>query len=83
MNERIEILDKFLPKVVRVHGSEHPELADILTQYNLLKDALLADAESETAAQIRAEIDRLTDHFTLPADACPAYEKVYENLKEL
>ena len=74
------VLDKVLPVVVRVHGGHHPELKDILSRYETLRENLRTGASCK---EVAAQIEELTDHFTLPADACEAYTKVYQALEAL
>ena len=38
--------------------------------------------EHDAAGAILGEIDRLSDHFTTPAGACPTYHAFYDGLKE-
>lgn len=73
--EIIKELDKILPVVVRVHGEHHPELRKVQELYTALKAA----PTEETAAFLRT----VTDHFTVPADACPTFRKTYEDLSAL
>lgn len=80
ITECIAVLDKVLPVVVRVHGGNHPELSDIFASYGTLKNAILDGTDTSSAV---AEIRRLTDGYTLPADACQAYTKVYNALKTI
>lgn len=68
-------LDKILPVVDRVHGEHHPELHEVLALYNELKKS----PSSETWSKLRD----LTGNYTVPADACPTYEKTYALLKTL
>lgn len=76
MNQEIvKELDKILPVVVRVHAEHHPELWEVGELYARLKTA----PDEDTVRRLQA----VTDHFTVPADACPTYEKTYRDLAEL
>jgi len=76
MNEQLVTeLNKLLPVVARVHGEHHPELAEVLSLYESFRET----GSAETAARLR----QITGDFTVPADACPTYRKVYEDLTEL
>lgn len=70
--EIIRELDKILPVVERVHGDHHPELHDVARLYTALKQ--------EPAAEVFAELRRVTGNYTVPADACPTFEKTYRDL---
>ncbi|MGD1107286.1 MAG: iron-sulfur cluster repair di-iron protein [Terracidiphilus sp.] len=39
-------------------------------------------SEHDAAGALLADIDRLSDHFTTPAGACPTYHAFYDGLKE-
>ena len=66
-------LDKILPVVVRVHGDHHPELAQVAALYARLK----------AGEDVGDELRQVTQNFTVPADACPTFEKVYKDLSQL
>lgn len=74
-SEIIAELNKVLSVVVRVHGGEHPELRLVAELYARLKET--ADPA------VFSELRRVTDNYSLPEDACTAYEKVYRDLAQL
>ncbi len=65
------------PIVERVHGSNHPEL----TRVRELTEALHAAATDTETAALFSEMRSVTDNYTLPGDACEAFEEVYRVLK--
>ena len=71
----IKELDKILPVVARAHGDQHPELEEVKKLYEQLK------ASPDKAAAER--LKEVTHDFTLPEDACPAYEKTYRHLSAM
>lgn len=73
--ELIKELDKILPVVVRVHGEHHPELARVAELYAMVKE--------NPAEDVLAELKRVTNDYTAPADACPTFCKTYEDLAAL
>ena len=74
MNQEIvKELDKILPVVVRVHGPHHPELAQVAELYARLKNG----------EDVGDALRQVTGNFTVPADACPTFEKVYQDLSQL
>ena len=78
--EKLAILNKILPVVIRVHGSNHPELAKVGEIY-----ANLAN-EEKAKDEMRALISEMNDaanDFVVPADACPTYAKTYALLSKL
>lgn len=76
MNETIvKELDKILPVVVRVHGEHHPELHQVAKLY--------ADLKETKSREILEKLRQVTDHYTAPEDACPTYQKTYQDLSIL
>ena len=76
MNESIvKELDKILPVVVRVHGEHHPELHQVAKLY--------ADLKETKSREILEKLRQVTDHYTAPEDACPTYQKTYQDLSIL
>lgn len=76
MNETIvKELDKILPVVVRVHGEHHPELHQVAKLY--------ADLKESNSREILEKLRQVTDHYTAPEDACPTYQKTYQDLSLL
>ena len=76
MNETIvKELDKILPVVVRVHGEHHPELYQVAKLY--------ADLKETKSREILEKLRQVTDHYTAPEDACPTYQKTYQDLSIL
>ena len=73
----IDELDYLMAKVARVHGDTHPELNEISAIYPKLRAALKSEDHAEAASSLQ-RISELSDGFTLPADACPAYTRVYK-----
>lgn len=78
--EKLAVLNKILPVVIRVHVSNHPELAEVGEIY-----ANLVNGE-KTKEEMQALISDMKDvanDFMVPADACPTYAKTYALLSEL
>ena len=76
MNDTIvKELDKILPVVVRVHGEHHPELHQVAKLY--------ADLKETKSREILEKLRQVTDHYTAPEDACPTYQKTYQDLSIL
>ena len=76
MNETIvKELDKILPVVVRVHGEHHPELHQVAKLY--------ADLKETKSREILEKLRQVTDHYTAPENACPTYQKTYQDLSLL
>lgn len=71
----VKELDKILPVVVRVHGENHPELSKVAELYAAIKE----EASEEVFAQLR----EVTNNYSTPADACPTFQKTYEDLSIL
>lgn len=76
MNEEtIQTLNKILPVVERVHGEHHPELHQVATLYNELRE--------KPSAEIFMKLREVTNNYKTPDDACPTYDKTYRLLEEL
>lgn len=73
--EILKELNKILPVVVRVHGEHHPELREVGELYEQLK--------ANPTAEVCEKLRQVTNHFEIPADACPTYEKTYRYLETL
>ncbi len=75
----IEELDYLMKRVARVHGHEHPELIEISDEYDEFKANLLNN--KDLALKMLNSFKTKTNDFTLPADACQAYERVFKAFK--
>ena len=73
--ELIKELDKILPVVARVHGDNHPELQQVVTCYEAIKE----NPSKEGFEKLR----EVTQNYKIPEDACPTYTKAYQNLAAL
>ena len=75
-NEEIyETLDRILPVVNRAHGKNHPELHKVLALYNKIRKKPLA--------KYFLKIEKLTNNYSVPEDACATFEKAYNLLSIL
>lgn len=117
VTQRITEIKPFLHKLVKVHGSEHPELAEVAQQFtdsaaaltthmkeeekilfpyirNVVTGAakpsestienpveIMMEAHDQEGERFR-KIERLTDHYTPPSDACNTYKVTFALLKE-
>lgn len=79
-SENIEILNKYLPVVTRVHSDIHPELNEVLRLYQEMMQDNKSLEEKQALAQ---DLVRVTDNYTIPTDACESYAKTYELLAAL
>lgn len=76
-------LSKLVPLIKKVHGKDHPELLTVHELFIQLKEVITqADAHLKVA-ELFSEIEKVTNHFVLPADACPAYKETYEILEKM
>ena len=82
MQELIQELDKILPVVVRVHGENHSELAQVGELYTKLREAMDQDNKEE-AKKYMQQLREVSKGFAIPSDACPTYTKTYEDLVAL
>lgn len=77
MQMALKSLDMLLPVVQRVHGEAHPELAEVRTVYDALKEKLKA---GEAAGELPRQLRAAAKDFAIPPDACPAFRKTYRTL---
>ena len=82
MQELVQELDKILPVVVRVHGENHSELAEVGELYTKFREAMDAD-RSEEAKEYMQQLRKVSKDFEVPSDACPTYAKTYADLLAL
>ena len=82
MQELIQELVKILPVVVRVHGENHSELAEVGELYAKLRAAMDAGKDEE-AKEYMQQLRKVSKDFAVPSDACPTYAKTYEDLVAL
>lgn len=74
-NEHIARAAELAPVVERVHGKNHPELTRVRELTEQLQNTG-ADT-SEVFAQLRD----VTNNYTVPGDACEAYQWTYKALE--
>lgn len=74
-NEYLAKAAKLAPIVERVHGQNHPELTRVreLTEQ-------LQDTQADTSA-VFAQLRDVTHDYTVPGDACEAYQWTYQALE--
>ncbi|MCF0111916.1 MAG: hypothetical protein HUJ58_08435 [Erysipelotrichaceae bacterium] len=82
MEPLITELNRILPVVTRVHSDHHPELREVLTQYEKLTEAVNANDNNAVKERIE-KIAEITNQFTIPEDACPTYTKAYQALHNI
>ncbi|WP_428910624.1 hypothetical protein [Niallia sp. Krafla_26] len=80
VNEHFPLLAQYTPVLVRVHGKNHPELAqvrDIFTEMNTkVQENILVDLSTEFN-----ELRRITNNYSIPSDGCETYAATYQMLK--
>lgn len=77
MNENLATAAQLAPILVRVHGTNHPEL----TQVRDLTEQLTKSTDAGTIASLFAQLREVTDSYTVPSDGCEAYVSTYEALQ--
>jgi|SRR5690625_879117 len=82
VKEQFPILVQYAPVLARVHGRNHPELAqvrDIVAEINdKIKKA--GSEKAELTAEFE-ELRRLTNNYEIPGDGCGTYVETYEGLE--
>lgn len=79
--EHVKLLKLYTPILARVHGPNHPELAEV---NELVKS--LTDKIEKKDAELTEEFGKLREvsgNYEVPSDGCETYEAVYTMLSEL
>lgn len=77
----VKLLKQYTPILARVHGPNHPELAEVNELVKSLTDKIgKKDADlSEEFGKLR----EVSSNYEVPSDGCETYEAVYTMLSEL
>ena len=90
MADFTRIVDNYFPKLemytlplTRAHGKNHPEVFRVHELFQLMNEKV----KENTASKVKldkefSELRQVTNHYTLPSDACETYEAVYSMLAE-
>lgn len=81
VTENFPILEKMTPVVARVHGSGHPELAEVRDIFQNMNNKVHTSEEADLKSEFE-QLRTVTGNYEVPADGCEAYESTYEMLKE-
>lgn len=76
----LNTLSQYVPIVARVHGKSHPEFYEVQKVFDIIIEKI-KDTKDLTAEF--ADLQRITDNYTVPADVCESYQAVYEMLAKL
>ncbi|UUX33498.1 iron-sulfur cluster repair di-iron protein, ric [Fundicoccus culcitae] len=80
--QNFEKLALFTPVVLRVHGKNHPEFAEVKALWDQIADK--TEAAGDATPDLDAEFTQLravTSDYTVPGDVCESYEAVYNMLE--
>lgn len=87
MSKYTELQEKYFPTletytlaITRAHGKKHPETFKVHELFDKIKAKTQVN---EDVSLEYKEIKKLTDNYTIPADACPTMEKTYNFLHDL
>ena len=82
--EHLKILGQYVPVVAKVHGESHPEFHEVHKIFEKINEKIKAgDLEKPNLDEEFASLRKVTNNYTVPADVCETYEKVYRLLAEL
>lgn len=73
-------LDTYTKAITKVHGQAHPEVFQVRQIY-LTMQAKIDQGEAELDQEFE-QLAQVTGHYDLPEDACQAFSKVYQDLKQ-
>ncbi|GAB3799432.1 hypothetical protein [Virgibacillus kimchii] len=82
VNEHFPILEQYTPVLVRVHGRNHPELAqvrDLFEEINAKVKEIGAD-QAELSEEFQ-ELRKVTNNYEVPSDGCGTYLETYQGLE--
>lgn len=82
MQQEEEKLEFFTTQIVKVHGQNHPELAEVRRLFSLLNAKLAQNPAADLTKELK-ELKEVTHNYEVPSDACGAYRETYRLLKEL
>lgn len=81
--EYFPLLAQYTPILARVHGSEHPELAEVRDTFQQMNEKL--HKQSTNQVDITTEFEQLrtiTNNYAVPSDGCETYEATYTMLQK-
>jgi regulator of cell morphogenesis and NO signaling len=82
VKEQFPILVQYAPVLARVHGRNHPELAQVRDIVAEINDKIKEDgAEQVELSTEFEELRRLTNNYEIPSDGCGTYVETYEGLE--
>jgi regulator of cell morphogenesis and NO signaling len=76
----VKTLQQYIPVVVRVHGSHHPEIYQVQSVFAQMIPSM-QDATDLLAHFL--ELREITDTYSVPQDVCESYAAVYHMLEYL
>lgn len=80
----LKTLQQYVPIVARVHGGSHAEFHEVRAIFDTIDQKIKkAGAKRPELTEEFAKLREITDHYTVPGDACESYEAVYDMLAEL
>lgn len=83
LKENLPLLEQYTPVLVKVHGDAHPELAQVLKVFEMIKAKVQEKGLDEVElADEFAELRKITGNYSIPSDGCETYAATYEMLAE-
>ncbi|OTN77384.1 hypothetical protein A5886_002484 [Enterococcus sp. 8G7_MSG3316] len=82
LSENEETLALYTTAITRAHGDHHPEVFEVKKVYSELSDKIAKQGEKANLKPEFKELRKLTDDFSIPADACLTMKNTYEMLAE-
>ena len=83
VQESFKTLNMFLPRVKKVHGTEHPELIEVEQVADELQAVLEDGMDTIKITALLEKLRSLTKNYAIPSDACPAYKNAYKALSQI
>lgn len=74
-------LEQYTPIVARVHGENHPELAEVRDIFADMNDKVKVSQDADLTSEFKS-LREVTSNYEVPADGCEAYTETYELLEE-
>lgn len=79
--EILKQLKLFVPIVNKVHGKNHPEFSDVLSNYEIINNKL--NNNDFNLSNEFYNLKEITNNYNVPSDVCESYEAVYNMLEKL
>lgn len=75
------VLDFYTLAMTKAHGAHHPEVFEVRKIYQQIEQKMRS-GDSDLTKEF-ARLRTVTDHYTIPSDACGVYAATYQALEQM